>query len=88
MRSNHRLDGLYASKHYPTYMRRIRFRDPRLDKTLVFLTNNTALSPLTVAALYKGRWEVELFSTWINTASPNQEVSGHERKCRKDSDLV
>jgi len=59
------LNGLYASKHYPTYMRRIRFKGPGLDKTLVFLTNNTALSPLTIAALYKGRWEVELFFKWI-----------------------
>jgi IS4 transposase len=46
-------------------MRRIRFRDPELNKTLVFLTNNTALPPLTIAALYKGRWEVELFFKWI-----------------------
>ncbi len=59
------LNGLYASKHYPTYMRRIRFKDPGLGKTLVFLTNNTALPPLTIAALYKGRWEVELFFKWI-----------------------
>ena len=34
-------------------------------KTLVFLTNNTTLPALTIAALYKGRWQVELFFKWI-----------------------
>ena len=46
-------------------MRRIRFNDQQLDKTLVFLTNNTVLPPLTIAALYKSRWQVELFFKWI-----------------------
>ena len=46
-------------------MRRIRFKDPESGKTLVFLTNNTALPPLTIAALYKNRWQVELFFKWI-----------------------
>ena len=59
------LNGFYASKDYPTYLRRIRFKDSELDKTLVFLTNNTVLPPLTVAALYKSRWQVELFFKWI-----------------------
>ena len=59
------LNGFYASKDYPTHLRRIRFIDRELDKTLVFLTNNTLLPPLTVAALYKGRWQVELFFKWI-----------------------
>jgi transposase len=34
-------------------------------KTLIFLTNNTALPALTIAALYKSRWQVELFFKWI-----------------------
>ena len=59
------LNGFYSSKGYPEYLRRIRFRDEKLDKTLVFLTNNTALPPLTIAALYKSRWQVELFFKWI-----------------------
>ena len=46
-------------------MRRIRFKDPNTGKTLVFLTNNTTLPPLTIAALYKSRWQVELFFKWI-----------------------
>lgn len=59
------LNGFYPSKGYPEHLRRIRFHDENLDKTLVFLTNNTALPPLTIAALYKSRWQVELFFKWI-----------------------
>jgi hypothetical protein len=59
------LDGFYVSKDYPEQLRRIRFKDPDSGKTLVFLTNNTALPALTIAALYKSRWQVELFFKWI-----------------------
>jgi len=60
-----RLNGYYAQKHYPEHLRRIRFRDPETAKTLVFLTNNTALDAATICALYKCRWQVELFFKWI-----------------------
>lgn len=60
-----RLNGFYVAKNYPEYLRRIRFKDPESGKTLVFLTNNTTLPPLTIAALYKSRWQVELFFKWI-----------------------
>ena len=59
------LNGYYSAKNYPEHLRRIRFHDPETGKTLVFLTNNTALPPLTIAALYKRRWQVELFFKWI-----------------------
>ena len=59
------LNGFYAARHYPEHLRRIRFKDPETGKTLVFLTNNTALPALTIAALYKNRWKVELFFKWI-----------------------
>ena len=59
------LDGFYISQDYPEQLRRIRFKDPESGKTLVFLTNNTALPALTIAALYKSRWQVELFFKWI-----------------------
>jgi hypothetical protein len=59
------LNGFYVSKDYPEHIRRIRFKDPESGKTLVFLTNNTSLPPLTIAALYKSRWQVELFFKWI-----------------------
>ena len=60
-----RLNGFYVTKDYPEHLRRIRFKDPESGKTLVFLTNNTSLPPLTIAALYKSRWQVELFFKWI-----------------------
>jgi hypothetical protein len=59
------LNGFYASQDYPERLRRIRFKDPESGKNLIFLTNNTTLSPLTIAALYKNRWQVELFFKWI-----------------------
>jgi len=55
------LNGFYSAKNYPEHLRRIRFKDPGSGKTLVFLTNNTSLPALTIAALYKSRWQVELF---------------------------
>ncbi len=59
------LNGHYSAKKYPEHLRRIRFKDPESGKTLVFLTNNTALPALTICALYKSRWQVELFFKWI-----------------------
>ena len=59
------LNGSQSAKHYPIHLRRIRFKDPESGKTLTFLTNNTALPALTIAALYKSRWKVELFFKWI-----------------------
>ena len=59
------LNGFYSAKAYPEHLRRIRFKDPESGKSLVFLTNNTALPALTIAALYKSRWQVELFFKWI-----------------------
>ena len=55
------LNGFYISQDYPEQLRRIRFKDPETGKTWVFLTNNTALPALTIAALYKSRWQVEWF---------------------------
>jgi len=59
------LNGHYAAKRYPGHLRRIRFRDPETGKVLVFLTNQFALPALTICALYKCRWQVELFFKWI-----------------------
>ena len=58
-------NGFYSAKNYPEHLRRVRFKDPESGKTLVFLTNNTSLPALTIAALYKSRWQVELFFKWI-----------------------
>src|SRR6516162_9884872 len=59
------LAGFYASRGYAEHLRRIRFKAPDTGKTLVFLTNNTALPALTICALYKKRWSVELFFKWV-----------------------
>lgn len=59
------LEGFYASQDYPEHIRRIRFADPTTGQTLIFLTNNTSLPATNIAALYKNRWQVELFFKWI-----------------------
>jgi len=59
------LNGFYSAEKYPNHLRRIRFNDPETGRRLVFLTNNTALPALTIAALYKSRWQIELFFKWI-----------------------
>jgi Domain of unknown function (DUF4372)/Transposase DDE domain len=55
------LAGHYKSKDYPQHLRRIKFYDAEHDQNLVFLTNNFDLPALTVARLYRCRWQVELF---------------------------
>ena len=60
-----RLNGHYAAQDYPEHLRRIRFKDPASARTLVFLTNTTTLPAVTIAALYKSRWQIELFFKWI-----------------------
>lgn len=60
-----RLTGKDSRHTYPTPMRRIKYIDADTGKRFVFLTNNFALSALTIAKLYKCRWQVELFFKWI-----------------------
>ena len=59
------LTGVISRKDYPEHLRRIRFKDPETGKTLVFLTNNFSVPAATICALYKARWQVELFFKWI-----------------------
>lgn len=59
------LDGFYTRQDYPQHLRRVSFYDPETGKRLVFLTNNFAFPATTIAALYKKRWQVELFFKWI-----------------------
>jgi transposase len=59
------LNGFYARKNYPEKLRRVRYFDAVNNKRLVFLTNNFTLSALTIAELYRCRWQVELFFKWI-----------------------
>lgn len=59
------LTGFYAAKDYPEPLRRIAYFDSETGKRFVFLTNNFELPALTIARLYKLRWQVELFFKWI-----------------------
>lgn len=59
------LNNFYAAKGYPAHLRRVRYRDPVSGKSLVFLTNHTLLPARTICALYKSRWQIELFFKWI-----------------------
>jgi hypothetical protein len=59
------LAGPKSSRLYPGALRRIAFYDTEHQRRLVFLTNNFSLPALTVARLYKCRWQVELFFRWI-----------------------
>jgi hypothetical protein len=59
------LSGFYSRQQYYEALRRIGFRDPKTGKALVFLTNNFTEPALTIAQLYRCRWQVELFFKWI-----------------------
>lgn len=59
------LTGVKSAERYPDVLRRISYVDRERDKKLVFLTNNTYLPALTIAELYKQRWQVELFFKWV-----------------------
>ena len=54
-----------AQKNYPDKLRRVHFYDKEHNKHYYFLTNNFSLPPLTIAKIYKARWQVELFFKWI-----------------------
>jgi hypothetical protein len=56
---------IQATSQYPQNLRRVGFYDEQNDKRLAFLTNNFELPALTIARLYKSRWQVELLFKWI-----------------------
>ena len=57
--------GQHSATDYPDKLRRVRYRDADTGKTFTFLTNNFTLPAITIARLYKCRWQVELFFKWI-----------------------
>ena len=59
------LTGFYTKQHYPEKLRRIKFFDIETKRTLTFLTNQFCLPALTIAELYRCRWQIELFFKWI-----------------------
>ena len=60
-----RLTGATSGQDYPAHLRRIAYRDRETGKKLDFLTNDFTFMPLTIAELYRLRWQVELFFKWI-----------------------
>ena len=60
-----RLTGYKSSKHYPEHIRMVTYEDYATSVVYRFITNNTALDPLTISELYRERWQIELFYKWI-----------------------
>jgi hypothetical protein len=60
-----KLNGYKSSRSYPPRLRRIKFYDAENQRTMVFITNNFDIDALTIALLYKHRWQIELFFKWI-----------------------
>ena len=71
------LSGSRSSRRYPAPLRLIAFYDAELDRRFVFLTNNFGLPALTIAMLYKSRWQVELFFKWIKQNLRIKSFFGH-----------
>ncbi len=59
------LTAIKSAKAYPDPLRRVSYFDAQTNKRLQFLTNNFALPALTIAEIYRSRWQVELFFKWI-----------------------
>jgi len=60
-----RLTNDRAKRNYPSQLRLIRFFDAKTKKYLLFLTNNFELPALTIATMYRSRWDIELFFRWV-----------------------
>ncbi len=59
------LSSFQSASAYPDPLRKVSYYDVETNKRLVFLTNNFSLPALTIAQIYKQRWQVELFFKWI-----------------------
>ncbi len=71
------MTGRYTRDDYPLNLRRIAFRDIEQDRVLTFLTNHFDLAATQIAALYKSRWQVELFFKWIKQNLRIKAFVGH-----------
>lgn len=77
------LTGQKSSKAYPEKLRRIKYYDAENNQYYVFLTNNFTLPALVIAALYKYRWQVELFFKWIKQHLQVQSFWGYSENAVK-----
>ena len=78
-----RLTGPKTSRLYPAPLRRVSYYSEEIDKRFVFLTNDFFLPPLTVAAIYRNRWQVELFFKWIKQHLRIKRFLGTSPNCVK-----
>ena len=81
------LTGFYSARNYPDKLRRIKYRDAGTEKRLVLLTNNFSIPAITIAELYRHRWQVELFFKMDQATSAHRIVLRHIGECRQDSGL-
>jgi len=72
-----------SNKHYPRKLRRIKYYDHEKDLTLVFLTNNFDVEALEVAAIYKNRWQIEIFFRWVKQNLQIKTLWGHSENAVK-----
>lgn len=72
-----------SANKYPDTLRRVRFVDPEKGHRLIFLTNNFDMPALTIARLYKSRWQVELFFKWIKQHLRIKKFYGHSENALK-----
>lgn len=77
------LTGVDTPDKYPETIRRIKYRDAETDKVYVFLTNNFSVSALSIALLYKNRWQIELFFKWIKQHLKVKVFWGHSANAVK-----
>ena len=78
-----RLTGKHTREHYPETLRRIHLIVPESGKHLVLLSNHFSLPATTIAALYKARWQVELFFKWIKQHLRIERFYGHSENAVK-----
>ena len=72
-----------SNKHYPETLRRIKYHDQEKDITLVFLTNNFEIDALDIAAIYKNRWQIEVFFKWVKQNLQVKTLWGHSENAVK-----
>jgi IS4 transposase len=77
------LTGFYSAKDYPDKLRRTRYYDTETDKLLTFLSNSFIIPALTIARLYKCRWQIELFFRWIKQHLRIKEFYGTSKNAVK-----